>query len=78
EVLSEPPLQDPSLARVLVNEVQEAFERYLQNHKTLRLDRYQQEAVKSTLDPAILADLVAHHATWDLEEKQEILETPEV
>lgn len=78
EVLSEPPLQDPSLARVLVNEVQEAFERYLQNHKTLRLDRYQQEAVKSTLDPAILADLVTHHATWSLEEKQEILETPEV
>ncbi|RTG96915.1 endopeptidase La [Thermus scotoductus] len=78
EVLSEPPLQDPSLARVLVNEVQEAFERYLQNHKTLRLDRYQQEAVKSTLDPAILADLVTHHATWNLEEKQEILETPEV
>lgn len=78
EVLSEPPLQDPSLARVLVNEVQEAFERYLQNHKTLRLDRYQQEAVKSTLDPAILADLVAHHATWDLLDKQAILETPEV
>ncbi|WP_038057607.1 endopeptidase La [Thermus amyloliquefaciens] len=78
EVLPEPPLQDPHLARVLVNEVQEAFERYLQNHKTLRLDRYQQEAVKSTLDPAILADLVTHHATWSLEEKQQILETPEV
>ncbi|WP_018111427.1 endopeptidase La [Thermus igniterrae] len=78
EVLSEPPLQDASLARVLVSEVQEAFERYLQNHKTLRLDRYQQEAVKSTLDPAVLADLVAHHATWSLEDKQTLLETPEV
>jgi ATP-dependent Lon protease len=78
EVLPEPPLEDPGLARVLVNEVQEAFERYLQNHKTLRLDRYQQEAVRSTLDPAVLADLVAHHATWPLEEKQAILETPGV
>ncbi|SDF23727.1 ATP-dependent proteinase. Serine peptidase. MEROPS family S16 [Thermus arciformis] len=78
EVIPEPPLQDPSLARVLVGEVQEAFERYVQGHKTLRLDRYQQEAIKSTLDPAILADLVAHHATWPLEEKQAILETPEV
>ena len=78
EAIPEPPLKDPELARVLVNEVQEAFERYLQNHKTLRLDRYQQEAVKSTRDPAILADLVAHHATWTLEEKQTILETPEV
>ncbi|MEN2982865.1 MAG: endopeptidase La [Thermus sp.] len=78
EVLPEPPLEDPSLARVLVGEVQEAFERYLQNHKTLRLDRYQQEAVKSTLDPAVLADLVAHYATWGLEEKQDLLETPSV
>ncbi|WP_337844303.1 LON peptidase substrate-binding domain-containing protein, partial [Thermus sp.] len=53
EVLPEPPLEDPILAQVLVGEVQEAFERYVQNHKTLRLDRYQQEAVKGTLDPAI-------------------------
>ena len=45
EVLPEPPLADAGLARVLVGEVQEAFERYLQNHKTLRLDRYQQEAL---------------------------------
>ncbi|KGQ21773.1 endopeptidase La [Thermus filiformis] len=75
EVLPEGPLEDKELARILVSEVQEAFERYLQNHKTLKLDRYQQEAIKSTLDPAILADTVAHHATWEVREKQELLET---
>ena len=75
EVLSEGPVEDKELARILVSEVQEAFERYLQNHKTLKLDRYQQEAIKSTLDPAILADTVAHHATWEAREKQALLET---
>lgn len=75
EVLSEGPVEDKELARILVSEVQEAFERYLQNHKTLKLDRYQQEAIKSTLDPAILADTVAHHATWEVREKQALLET---
>ena len=75
EVLSEGPVEDKELARILVWEVQEAFERYLQNHKTLKLDRYQQEAIKSTLDPAILADTVAHHATWEAREKQALLET---
>lgn len=75
EVLSEGPVEDKELARILVSEVQEAFERYLQNHKTLKMDRYQQEAIKSTLDPAILADTVAHHATWEAREKQALLET---
>lgn len=75
EVLPEGPVEDRELARILVSEVQEAFERYLQNHKTLKLDRHQQEAVKSILDPAILADTVAHHATWEAREKQALLET---
>ncbi|MGQ9754319.1 MAG: endopeptidase La [Thermaceae bacterium] len=75
EVLPEAGLEDKELARILVSEVQEAFERYLQNHKTLKLDRYQQEAIKSTLDPAILADTVAHYATWEAKEKQALLET---
>ncbi len=78
QVLPEPGLKDPELARVLVGEVQEAFERYLQNHKTLKLDRYQQEAIRNTLDPAVLPDLIAHHATWSVAEKQGILETLEV
>ncbi|MER3536732.1 MAG: endopeptidase La [Thermus sp.] len=75
EVLPEGPVEDKELARILISEVQEAFERYLQNHKTIKLDRYQQEAIKSTLDPAILADTVAHYTTWDAQEKQGLLET---
>ncbi|MGQ9735719.1 MAG: endopeptidase La [Thermaceae bacterium] len=75
EVLPEAGLEDKELARILVSEVQEAFERYLQKHKSLKLDRYQQEAIKSTLDPAILADTVAHYATWEAKEKQALLET---
>ncbi len=77
EVLQEPAPKDPNLIRALMGEVKEAFEKYLQSHKTLRLDRYQQEAVKGTLDPAALADLVAYHATWSLAEKQDLLETLE-
>ncbi|GIW30277.1 MAG: hypothetical protein KatS3mg071_0451 [Meiothermus sp.] len=74
EVFSEIFPIDEAVVRVLVEELKDAFEKYVANHKSLRLDRYQLEAVKGTSDPAMLADTIAYHATWTVAEKQEILE----
>ncbi|RDI95907.1 endopeptidase La [Meiothermus sp. QL-1] len=65
---------DETVTRVLVEEIKDAFDKYVANHKSLRLDRYQLEAVRATTDPAVLADTIAYHATWTVAEKQEILE----
>ena len=74
EVFAEVIPGEDSVIRVLVEELKDAFERYVAGHKSLRLDRYQLEAVKGTTDPAVLADTIAYHATWAVGEKQEILE----
>ncbi len=78
EVYSEIFPADETVTRVLVEELKEAFDKYVSNHKSLRLDRYQLEAVKGTTDPAMLADTIAYHATWTVAEKQEILELTEI
>ncbi|MDX2007699.1 MAG: endopeptidase La [Meiothermus sp.] len=78
EVFGEMFPADEAVTRVLVDELKEAFDKYVANHKSLRLDRYQLEAVKGTTDPAMLADTIAYHATWSVAEKQEILEITEI
>ncbi|WP_027881588.1 endopeptidase La [Meiothermus rufus] len=78
EVYTEIPPTDEAVARVLVEEIKDAFDKYVANHKSLRLDRYQLEALRGTTDPAILADSIAYHATWTVAEKQEILELIEI
>ncbi|MDW8089784.1 MAG: endopeptidase La [Meiothermus sp.] len=74
EVYAEVFPADEAVVRVLVDELKNAFDKYVANHKSLRLDRYQLEAVRATSDPAVLADTIAYHATWTVAEKQEILE----
>ena len=58
---------------VLAQEVKSSFEEYQRQNKNLRLDNYQLEGMKALTDAGVLADQVAHHATWTPEEKQEIL-----
>ncbi|PZA07919.1 MULTISPECIES: endopeptidase La [unclassified Meiothermus] len=74
EVHIEAPIENTSTARVLVDELKDAFERYVSGHKSLRLDRYQIDALKATSDPAVLADTITYYATWTVAEKQDVLE----
>lgn len=78
EVYSEIFPADETVTRVLVEELKDAFDKYVGSHKSLRLDRYQLEAVKGTTDPAMLADTIAYHSTWTVAEKQEILELTDI
>lgn len=77
-LFTESPPTDDSIVRVLVEEIKDSFDKYVANHKSLRLDRYQLEAVRGTNDPAVLADSITYHATWTVPEKQEILELTEI
>jgi ATP-dependent Lon protease len=77
-LFTESPPTDDSIVRVLVEEIKDSFDKYVANHKSLRLDRYQLEAVRGTNDPAVLADTITYHATWTVPEKQEILELTEI
>ena len=63
---------------VLAQEIKSAFEEYLRQNKSLRLDNYQLEGLKALNDAGALADQVAQHATWSPEEKQEILSQAEL
>lgn len=78
EVYSEVFPADETVTRVLVEELKDAFDKYVTSHKSLRLDRYQLEAVKGTTDPAMLADTITYHSTWTVAEKQEILELTDI
>jgi ATP-dependent Lon protease len=78
EVYSEIFPSDEAVTRVLVEELKEAFDKYVSGHKSLRLDRYQLEALKGITDPAVLGDTIAYHATWTVSEKQQVLELTEL
>ena len=65
---------NPDELRVLIQETKSAFEEYQRQNKNLRLDNYQIEGIKTLTDAGALADQVAHHATWSLEEKQAVLD----
>ncbi|AWN22329.1 endopeptidase La [Deinococcus irradiatisoli] len=67
---------NPDELRVLMQETKSAFEEYQRQNKTLRLDNYQLEGIKALTDAGALADQIAHHATWTLEEKQAVLDLP--
>ncbi|HGY10315.1 MAG TPA: endopeptidase La, partial [Oceanithermus profundus] len=75
ELLEDPDGYDEALVRVLMRELKEAFERYVEAHKGLRLDRYKVEAVLGMADPVRLPDVAAGYATWNVEDKMAVLET---
>ncbi|WP_457637073.1 endopeptidase La [Oceanithermus sp.] len=75
EIIADPPEFDGEMVRVLMRELKEAFERYVEAHKGLRLDRYKVEAVLGMADPLRLPDVVAGYTTWGVEDKIAVLET---
>ena len=58
------PAGNPDELRVLMQETKSSFEEYQRQNKTLRLDNYQLEGIKTLTNAGALADQIAHHATW--------------
>lgn len=69
-----PEADDSREAVVLAQSIKGAFEEYQRHNKNIRLDNYQLESIKALTDLGTLADQVAHHATWNVEEKQRVLQ----
>ncbi|PYE53603.1 endopeptidase La [Deinococcus yavapaiensis] len=65
---------DKRETEVFLAEAKTAFEEYVRQNKNLRLDNYQVDAIRTMTDAGLAADTMAHHATWSVEDKQNILE----
>ncbi|WP_034343893.1 endopeptidase La [Deinococcus misasensis] len=67
-------LGDERVTQVLLPEARNAFEEYVKQNKNLRLESFQLENLRSLTDAGLYADLLTHHSTWSVDEKQAILD----
>ncbi len=58
----------------LVERTKTTFQEYAQQNKGLRLDSFHLENLRGLSEPGAVADVVAKYATWDVPDKQAILE----
>jgi ATP-dependent Lon protease len=72
-VETNPEKGDPRAAAI-ADQVKSAFSDYAQQNKHLRLDSFHLENLKGLKEPGPLADVVAKYATWDVADKQAVLE----
>jgi ATP-dependent Lon protease len=63
--------------QALVEQTKSAFQDYAQQNKGLRLDSFHLENLRGLKDPGPLADVVAKYATWEVNDKQAVLEEPD-
>jgi len=64
-------------ATALVEQTKAAFQEYAQQNKGLRLDSFHLENLRGLKEPGPLADVVAKYATWEVADKQAVLEEPD-
>ncbi len=69
---------DEARQRALMDQAKSAFRDYAQQNKNLRLDSFHIENLNSLKDAGALADVVAKYATWDVTDKQTVLEEADV
>jgi ATP-dependent Lon protease len=69
------PGADAHTLRVLADEVQSNFDKYVGQNKNLRLDNIHLEHLRGLTEAGAIADTVSFHAMWEVSEKQQILET---
>ena len=65
---------DANTLRVLIDEAKSSFDKYVGQNKNLRLDNIHLEHLRQLIDPGAIADTITHHATWEVADKQTILE----
>ena len=64
--------------RILIEQVKSAFEQYVQQNKSLRLDSFHIENLRGLREPSALADVIGKYSTWEVKDKQAILEEANV
>ncbi len=61
-------------AAALIEQTKQAFGEYAQQNKNLRLDSFHIENLRGMREPGPLADIIGKYATWDVSDKQAVLE----
>src|SRR5690625_1335148 len=69
--------QEGPAVQALIEEAKRAFSEYVTHNKNLRLDSFHLEDLRSQKEPGVLADKIAKYASWNVNDKQDILETLE-
>ena len=75
ETLESEPDADSNTLRVLMDEAKSSFDKYVAQNKNLRLDNIHLEHLRQLTEPSQVADTIAFHASWEVSEKQDLLET---
>ena len=66
--------RDDDKVRALIEQAKSAFRDYAQQNKNLRLDSFHLENLNSLKEAGPLADVITKYATWDVADKQAVLE----
>lgn len=74
ETLPETNSGDEAKTKALLEQVKAAFGDYTQQNKNLRLDSFHLENLRSLKEAGALADVVAKYSTWEVTDKQQVLE----
>ena len=69
---------DEGQTRTLIDQCKSAFREYAQQNKNLRLDSFHLENLNSLREAGPLADVVTKYATWEVKDKQAVLEEADV
>jgi ATP-dependent Lon protease len=69
---------DENRLRSIVDQTKAAFRDYAQQNKNLRLDSFHLENLNSLRDAGPLADVITKYATWDVTDKQAVLDQIDV
>ncbi len=61
-------------AQPMMEEAKRSFSEYVQHNKNLRLDSFHLEDLRSQKEPGVLADKIAKYSSWEVVDKQAVLE----
>ena len=64
--------------RSFTEQVKSAFEQHIQQNKNMRLDSFHIENLRGLREPSSLADIITKYSTWEVKDKQAILEESDV
>jgi ATP-dependent Lon protease len=70
--------QGDQAVRAMIEQVKAAWEQYAQQNKNLRLDSFHMENIRGLKDGGALADTITKYCTWEVQDKQAVLEETNV
>lgn len=70
--------RDDTRSKALIEQIKAAFKDYAQQNKNLRLDSFHLENLQSLKEPGPLSDVIAKYSTWDVADKQAVLEETDI